>query len=212
MCTPTLQSMALALLAAFLVSCGGVGDAPEAKTGNAVSVSEGTGGSYQIDTARSSITWKAAKVSLAHDGGFRQFDGTVTVNGDSVTAARIAINTKSIYSDNEKLTGHLMSEDFFQVDKHPTATFEADRFERRDSAGMTHMVTGNLTLLGTTKSVSFPATIDAEGNTVTAKGDFIINRKDWGIVYAGAPDDLINDDVRIILDVTAVRGEPVASR
>lgn len=68
---------------------------------------------------------------------------------------------------------------------------------------MTHRVTGNLTLLGTTKSVVFPATVSVAGNEVSAKADFIINRKDWNIVYTGMPDDLINDDVRIIFNVVA---------
>jgi polyisoprenoid-binding protein YceI len=207
-----LRYLAVTLLATLTVACGNVGDAPEAKTGDAVTVSEGSGGQYRIDTTRSSVKWKAAKVTNAHDGGFREYDGTVTVNGDDVTAVRLNIQTRSIWADNEKLTGHLKSDDFFQVEKHPTATFEADRFEKIDSAGMTHMVTGNLTLLGNTKSVSFPASITVRDSVVNAKADFIINRKDWGIVYTGAPDDLIRDDVRIIFDITAMRSEPLATR
>lgn len=199
-----------AILAVTTAACGDVGDAPEAKTGEAVTVTEATGGDYRIDTTRSKISWKASKVTRAHDGGFREFDGTVSVSGDSVTGVRLTIRTPTIYSDEEKLTGHLKSEDFFQVEKHPTATFEADRFEPTDSAGMTHLVTGNLTMLGTSKAVTFPAKISVAGNEVSADADFIINRKDWNILYTGAPDDLINDEVRIIFDITAVKGEPIA--
>jgi polyisoprenoid-binding protein YceI len=207
-----IQPVVFVLLASLVVACGKVGDAPEAKTGEAVTIQEGAGGEFRIDTTRSKIGWKAAKVTAAHDGGFRQFDGTVSVDGDDVTGVRLNIQTSSIWSDNEKLTGHLKSPDFFKVEEHPTATFEADRFEPIDSAGLTHMVTGNLQLLGATKAVTFPATITVAGNEVKATGDFIINRKDWGIVYAGAPDDLIRDDVRLLLDITAVKGEPVAAR
>jgi polyisoprenoid-binding protein YceI len=207
-----LQYLAVALAATVMVSCGDVGDAPEASTGDAVTVAEGAGGQYRIDTTRSKVEWKAAKVTNAHDGGFREYDGTVTVNGDSVTAVRLNINTTSIWADNEKLTGHLKSDDFFQVEKHPTATFEADRFARIDSGGMTHMVTGNLTMLGNSKAVTFPAAINVANDVVTAKADFIINRKDWGIVYTGAPDDLIRDDVRIIFDITATKAQPTAMR
>jgi polyisoprenoid-binding protein YceI len=203
---------ALILLATLFMACGKVGDAPEAKTGEAVTVTQGSGGEYRIDTTQSKIGWKAAKVTRAHDGGFRQFDGTVNVNGDSVTAVHLTIQTSSIWADDEKLTGHLKSPDFFKVEEHPTATFEADRFVPIDSAGLTHMVTGNLMLLGATKSVTFPAKITVAGNEVKATGDFIINRKDWGIVYPGAPDDLISDDVRLLLDITAVKAEPVAAK
>lgn len=207
-----IQPVLFALVAMIFVACGDVGDAPKAETGEAVTVNEATGGEYRIDTNRSTIKWKAAKVTRAHDGGFRRFDGTVSVDGDSVTGVRLTIQTNSIWADDERLTGHLQSPDFFKVAEHPTATFEADRFAPTDSAGMTHMVTGNLTLLGETRAVTFPAKITVGGNEVTATGDFIINRKDWGILYPGAPDDLISDDVRLLLDITAVRGEPVAAQ
>lgn len=205
--------IAIAILAVFAASCGDVGDAPQAKTGEAVTLGEpSSDGSFTIDTTTSKVAWKAAKVTDAHDGGFRQFSGTMNVDGQDVKAVRININTTSVYSDNEKLTGHLRSDDFFKVEEHPTATFEADSFTPTDSAGATHMVTGNLTMLGTTKSVSFPATVEVQDSVVTAKADFIINRKDWGIVYTGAPDDLIRDDVRIFFDIRARRNTPLAGR
>lgn len=201
---------ALILIATFVSACGNVGDAPEAKTGEAVAVAEATGGEYRIDTTRSTIGWKAAKVTRAHDGGFKQFDGTVSVTGDNVTALRLTMQTASIWADDERLTGHLKSDDFFKVEEFPTATFEADSFVPTDSAGATHIVTGNLMLLGATRSVVFPATVTVSDSEVKATGDFIINRKDWGIVYTGAPDDLIRDDVRLLLDITAAKSVPVA--
>jgi polyisoprenoid-binding protein YceI len=210
----TVLSLFAAVAALTLVSCGDVGDAPEAKAGQAVKVEEmdqENGGGYMIDTARSSVSWKAAKVTNAHDGGFRDYSGVVMANGGEITGVKINIATPSIWSDNEKLTGHLKSADFFKVDAHPTATFQADRFEKFDSAGFTHRVTGNLTMLGTTKSVVFPATISVNQNEVAAKADFIINRKDWNIVYTGKPDDLISNDVRIIFDIVAKKSEPVAT-
>ena len=38
---------------------------------------------------------------------------------------------------------------------------------------------------------------------VNIKAEFDINRKDFGIVYAGKADDLIRDEVVIRLDLTA---------
>jgi polyisoprenoid-binding protein YceI len=207
-----LQWLAVGLLASVAAACGNVGDAPQAATGDSVTVAKGSGREYRIDTARSTVAWKAAKVTRAHDGGFREYDGTINVDGDSITAVHMTIRTRSIWADDEKLTGHLKSRDFFQVDEHPIATFDADRFTPIDSGGMTHMVTGNLSLLGRTKSVTFPATVTMSDSTVTAHADFIVDRKDWGLAYPGAPDDLIRDDVRIIFDVTAIRSSPVAQR
>jgi polyisoprenoid-binding protein YceI len=207
----TFYSLFAAIAAVTLISCGGVGEAPEAKTSQAVIVNEAAGTRYIIDTAQSKVSWKAAKVSLAHDGGFREFSGTVTADGNEVTGVNITIATPSIWSDNEKLTGHLKKTDFFNVETYPTATFQAASFEKFDSAGFTHRVTGNLTMLGTTKSVVFPATINVNGEEIAAKADFIINRKEWNIVYAGKPDDLIDDDVRIIFDIAAKKSEPVTT-
>ncbi len=200
------------LLAAAAAACGDVGDAPKAKTGEAVDVAQATGGTYAIDTSRSKVGWKAAKVTRAHDGGFRGVNGTVNVDNGNVTGARINIDATTIWADDDNLTGHLKSDDFFGVEKFPGATFEASSFEKLtgDTSGATHRVTGNLTMHGVTKSVTFPAKVNVSENEVTANADFKINRKDWGLVYPGAPDDLISDDVRIIFDVTAVRSQPSA--
>lgn len=194
----------LSFLAVAIAACGDVGDAPKAKTGEKVEVEQSGGKVLTIDTAKSKVDWKAAKVTKAHDGGFDSFGGTVTVNEGKIASVDVTIQTPSIFSDTEKLTGHLKSPDFFDVEKYPTATFEASSFqEQSDTAGNTHLVTGNLTMHGVTHSITFPAKINVTDGGVTAQADFIINRKDWGIVYTGAPDDLIRDDVRILLDIVA---------
>lgn len=198
-------------LALTIVACGDVGDAPQAQTGEAVAVTGAGGQVLAIDTARSEIRWRAAKVTRAHDGGFRTFDGTVTFDGSTVTGVDLTIDTRSIWSDTERLTNHLKSEDFFEVERYPTATFEADQIVPVDSAGATHLVTGNLTMHGQTHGVTFPATLTVNDGTVQATADFIIDRTDWAINYKGQADDLIENDVRLIFDVVATDGPPVTT-
>ncbi len=200
---------ALALL--LLAACAGVGDAPDAATGDAVAVANPEGTTLAIDTARSRVDWKAAKVTRAHDGGIHDFSGTITVSGSDVTGVTLDMDLNSIWSDTEKLTGHLMSDDFFDVAQFPTARFEASDFAPLDSAGATHTVTGNLTMHGVTRGVSFPASILVTTGGATATADFIINRRDWNINYDGKADDLIRDDVRILFSVVAGTADvPVA--
>ena len=194
----------------LFAACGDVGDAPAAQTAEAVAVASAEGTTLVIDTSRSDIGWKAAKVTRAHDGGFRTFDGTVTVHGGEVAGVNIVIDTRSVWSDTERLTGHLKSEDFFEVETYPTATFEADQFVPVDSAGATHLVTGNLTMHGQTQAITFPAAITVEEGSVQASADFIIDRRDWGINYKGQADDLIENEVRLLLDVVAIPDQPVA--
>jgi polyisoprenoid-binding protein YceI len=60
-----------------------------------------------------------------------------------------------------------------------------------------------LQLHGVTKSISFPTTIKVGGGGVEVDAEFAINRKDFGIVYPGMPDDLIRDDVLLRLHIRA---------
>jgi polyisoprenoid-binding protein YceI len=193
----------LAACLILVTACADVGDAPRAQTGAAVDVASASGQTLAIDTSRSTINWKAAKVTRQHDGGFGTFEGTVTVADGAVTGVNVNIDTRSVWTDTGRLTGHLKSPDFFEVEAYPEATFEADRFESVDSTGATHLVTGNLSMHGQTHGVTFPATITVSGDTVMATADFIINRTDWAINYKGQADDLVEENVRLLLDIVA---------
>jgi polyisoprenoid-binding protein YceI len=198
------------VLGVAAAGCGNVGDAPMAQTGMALDVATAEGQVLPIDAEQSEILWKAAKVTRAHDGGFRSFAGTLTVAGEEVTGIDVTIETNSIWSDADRLTSHLMNEDFFAVDTYPTATFASDHVMPVDSAGATHLVTGNLTMHGHTHAVTFPASVTVDPEGVRANADFIIDRRDWGITYTGRADDLIDNHVRLILDVVATPETVVA--
>lgn len=200
----------LALLG-HLAACGDVGDAPQAQTSDAVPLAEIDGATLPIDTSRSEVRWRAAKVTRSHDGGFRSFDGTVSVAGNDVTGVRLHIDTRSIWSDSDRLTNHLKSDDFFDVGRYPTATFESAQVVPTDSAEATHLVTGNLSMHGRTNGVTFPAAILVDNGTVKAQADFIIDRTDWDISYTGQADDLIENDVRLIFDIVTARDQPVSN-
>jgi len=155
---------------------------------------------YALDSG-STISFVGSKVTGSHDGGFRQFSGEIKVDGGKILAgSEIRIDMDSTWSDNDRLTGHLKSADFFEVETYPESTFTVTSVV---SAGAEHTVTGNLTLHGVTKSISFPAEIQLTDEAVTLRAEFAINRKDFDIHYPGRPDDLIRDNVVIKLDVSA---------
>ena len=155
---------------------------------------------YAITAENSKVEFTGSKVTGKHDGGFKQIQGEVHTTGDTVAHAKVTIDTTSIYSDNDRLTGHLKSPDFFDVQKFPTAVFETTSIS---GTGDNATVKGNLTLHGVTKEISFPAKIEVNDDAVTVKADFSITRQDFGIKYAGKPDDLIRDGVVLRLDVKA---------
>lgn len=149
----------------------------------------------------SKVEFVGSKVTGSHSGGFKDVKLGLKLNaeGSGVDALAAEIDLNTIYSDNERLTGHLKSPDFFDVAKYPSATFISTEITPGGEKGASHTVTGNFTLHGVTKSLKFPATIRVEGATVSIDSDFFINRKDFGIAYAGKSDDLIRDEVVIKL-------------
>lgn len=160
---------------------------------------------YAFSNDGSTFAFVGAKITRKHDGSFGAFRGTIDlVNGDPTKSmVKAEIDTASVTVDEPKLTGHLKTPDFFDVEKFPKATFVSTAIQAGGQNGATHTVTGNLELHGTTKSISFPATIRAAAEAVETDAEFAINRKDFGIVYPGKPDDLIKDEVLIKLKIHA---------
>jgi len=158
---------------------------------------------YEFDPSTSKVEWTGSKVTGKHDGGFKTFKGTVQLVDQTPekSSVNVEIDTGSLYSDSDKLVSHLKSPDFFDVAKFPTATFASTEVKKGGDKGASHTVTGNLTLHGVTKSITFPATIKTSPGAVDVDAEFAINRKDFGLVYAGKPDDLIRDDVVIKLTI-----------
>jgi polyisoprenoid-binding protein YceI len=157
---------------------------------------------YGFSQADSKLTWTGAKVTGKHDGSFATFSGVIELVGNDPTKSRVRteIDTASLQSEPPKLVGHLKSADFFDVEKFPKATFVSTGIAKE---GESFAVTGDITLHGVTKSVTFPANITVTEPEVTVNADLKINRKDFGIVYPGMPDDLIADEVVIKLELHA---------
>src|SRR5690606_24276327 len=96
-----------------------------------------------------------------------------TDNDPATLKLDVTIATNSIYSDNEKLTAHLKAPDFFDVKRYPKATFKSTKVEMADKG---YKVTGDLTLLGKTKSISFPAEIEISGGHIDFDAEFKLDR------------------------------------
>ncbi|MGH1342482.1 MAG: YceI family protein [Nannocystales bacterium] len=161
-------------------------------------------GVFTVNAGASKLGFVGSKVTGSHPGGFKKFTATVDpkdgkVEGGSVS---VEIDIDSMFSDSEKLTGHLKSADFFDAQAHPKATFQSSEIKAGGADGHSHTVVGNLGLHGVTKQITFPANISMSGGTVTVKSEFSINRKDFKMAYAGKADDLIRDEVVINLDLT----------
>jgi len=155
----------------------------------------------------STVGFVGSKVTGKHEGKFEKVSGSISLAGGKAEGGKLEIDVDvaSLKSDQEKLDGHLKSPDFFDVAKFPKATFTSTDIKLGGEKGATHTITGDLTLHGEKKTISFPATITVGADSVSGTAEFSINRKDFKIVYPGKPDDLIRDEVVLKLALKAPR-------
>lgn len=211
---------AIISLTIFISGCGGpAANIPKANTSaptgnqssNGSTASNGAataqGEALPLSPANSTVTFVGYKVTGQHNGGFTAFSGTLNlVNGKPEdSSVSVEIDAKSIFADDPKLTDHLKTKDFFEVDKFPKASFKSTKIVAGASPPDNYTVTGDLEMHGVTKSVTFPAKIDLTDADVTVAAGFVISRKEFGIVYTGPADNLIRDDVTIMLSIKAPR-------
>lgn len=150
------------------------------------------------------VGWIGKKLAGEHMGKISVSDGNIIVSNGVVTGGKFTIDMNSLIcldlkagEGKEDLEGHLKAPDFFDVAKYPTSTFEI-----KSVAG--NIVTGDLTMLDVTKSISFPANINIDGGDAVVNSDmFNINRTDWGLKYGsasffdGLKDKAINDEISL---------------
>lgn len=150
-----------------------------------------------VDTSRSKIHALGAKITAQHPIVFHEFSGSVGLDAaGAVASVEFTAQVASLESDHPRLTSHLKDEDFLFAEKFPTATFVS-------TAVSEDSVTGDLTIRGKTKRVTFPAQIDAGAEAVTASAEFVIDRQDFGVTYPGKKDDLVQDNVALTISFVA---------
>ncbi|GGE60934.1 polyisoprenoid-binding protein YceI [Pedobacter psychrotolerans] len=139
---------------------------------------------YTVDPAKSTITWIGKKVTGSHNGTIALQSGTLNVDGKKVTGGTFTIDMNSIKDadGSAKLEGHLKADDFFGTAKFPTSTFVITKVA---GSGAALTVTGNLTIKGITKPVSFPATVavNADGTVSALAGKILVDRTKYDIRY-----------------------------
>lgn len=135
-------------------------------------------------------------------GGFKNFSGKATFDPEAkeLKSVVVDIDTKSIWTKFPDLTSHLKKPDFFDSDELPKASFKSTAIEVTDAATGAHTVTGDLTLHGVTKPVTFPATVSIDDKGLTLKSEFTIDRTEFDMNYG-------TDKVEKEVALTIVIGE-----
>lgn len=171
--------------------------------GPAATASPGAPGAISPDNTK--ITFVGTKPGGRHEGGFKSFAGTVRPADADLTKATLSvkIDTDSLYTDADpKLGGHLRAPDFFDVKKYPEAAFVSKEIRAEKQGESTHVITGELTLHGTTKAVTIPMKVTETVDTLTLDGTFTIDRTEFGIAYNPAQ---VNKEVTITVSAKVAR-------
>lgn len=198
--------------AVFLAACANPADdkakAVTSEASSQTTARQSKGESMVITPDTSKVEFIGSKVTGKHDGGFKEFVGNIDLVDEKPEQSQVAIDIKmnSVYTDADGLTKHLQTGDFFETEKFPNASFVSTKIVPDAAKGANnYTVTGDLEMRGQKKSIVFPAVIVVSPNEVAVDSEFAINRKDFGIVYAGKADDLIRDEVVIKLNLRSAR-------
>lgn len=173
---------------------------------------------YKANVAKSEITWVGTKVTGEHSGKVPLKEGTFTLDGSKLTSAKFTANLAGLTVEdikdaeyNSKLVGHLKNDDFFATDKFPTATFVMTKAVAKSAN--TYDVTGNLTIKGITKPVTFPVTVSTDANGSTVTGKITVDRAKYDIKYSSKSffdanalgDKMIHDDFTLDVKIFAAK-------
>ena len=209
---------ALAAMLVFGASCGGdsAGNASSAAPAGTPAELSQADAVYTADAGASQINWKGSRLYEldSHNGTIGLQSGQLGFKDGAPVAGKFTIDMTSIANSdiedpeyNAKLVGHLKNDDFFSVDKFPTAVFEVVSVAAGAGANE-YTVTGNLTVKGITKSVSGPATITSDATGAQAEAKLNIDRTEFDVQYGSegafadlAKDKVIDDKVEISLNV-----------
>lgn len=146
--------------------------------------------SYEVDKAHTHVGFKIDHLMISEvHGRFNDFHGTFEFDEKTKKLSNVnfTVKTASIDTNQADRDKHLRTADFFNVEKYPEMTFVST--DVKNKKGKPDEITGNLTILGVTKKVTFDLdyegiTKDGWGNQVLAwKADIDVNRKDFGMTW-----------------------------
>lgn len=176
-------------------------------------------GTYSVDTSSSKVMWTGRKKILTNwidTGTINIQSGSVVVEDGNIVSNELIMDMSSINAETtgsgkgqDSLSKHLKSEDFFDVENHPTSTFVAKEFNTENGL----KVTGDLTIKGITNEVTIDLTISKEDSNYILKGSTDLDRTLWDIKFGsekffqGLGDNIIEDNFTIEFEIVASLNE-----
>ncbi|WP_343694390.1 YceI family protein [Flavobacterium sp.] len=169
---------------------------------------------FEIVSSNSSVEWTGRKVTGAHNGTIGIKNGNFIFNDGKIKGGNIVIDTTSIKildvtdpATNTQFAGHLASDDFFSIEKFPTASF--DILSVKEISNTKYYLEGNLTIKDITHLVGFEAEVKNNNDIISLSGKLIIDRTKYDIKFRSGNffkdlgDTLIYNDFDLDFKITA---------
>lgn len=170
-------------------------------------------GIWNVDPTHSRVGFVARHMMVTKvRGQFSDYTVDVVIGDDPLDSkVSVAVQMVSVDTGNADRDGHLRTNDFFDIDSHPTMTFESTRFI---ADGDDYKMIGDLTVKGVTREVEFDVEFEGlgtdpwGGTRAGFEAKAVIDRTDFGVEF-NAPLEtggvLLGDKVTIELDVQLVK-------
>lgn len=153
---------------------------------------------YRLDENNSVAVWKGSlRTGYFNEGAISVESDQLTVKAGQITGGTFTIPVSSIVNYNlpdslkHQLVHHLQSADFFNMALHPNITYTLTSVVPYNGneglTGANYLVNGNLTLLGKTQPLNFPAKIQVNKDQLAVEAILQVNRTQWGMTYSADP-------------------------
>jgi len=170
---------------------------------------------WKMDPAHSSVGFIVRHMVISKiPGEFKKFEANITFDEKNIKngTAEMTVQIASINTDNTKRDNHLRSADFFDAAKYPSMTFKSKKVH--DINGNKFKLTGDLTIRGITKEVTFDCELngfikDPMGNTRAGfSATTTINRQDFKVSWNKTLDTgglVVSDNVDINIGLELIK-------
>ncbi len=165
----------------------------------------------EVDASASKLVYLAKKVTGEHTGEVKLAKGTLDFDKNVLKGGEFEIDMTSITNTDiadkdyhKKFIDHIVSDDFFGVEKFKTAKLVITSVTKEKTAD-SYKVTGDLTI----KGKSAPVTFDATATKAKASAKIMFDRTKYDIKYGsgkffqGLGDKMINDEVQLSVELVA---------
>jgi polyisoprenoid-binding protein YceI len=166
------------------------------------SIFTGKAQQYKPVDDKSEIKFTIKNFGLNTDGSLKGLKGTIKFDPQNLPASvfNVSVDANTVNTGIDSRDNHLRKEDYFDVTQYPTISFVSTAITKTSSG---YSVSGNLTIKGVERTVSFPFTVENNGDALVFSGNFSINRQDFNV---GGSSAVLSNTVNVSLKVFAVKG------